>query len=86
MIGTPKCLRCQNLISHDRTKKPKYKCKAFPDGIPDVYFEHCSPFDTFKICNIENGIKYINIETGLETPPPDGYEVTTVIPEGELMT
>ena len=84
MIGTLKCLRCANYISGDLTLGDTIKCKAFPDGIPDIYFDYCTPFDEFKICN--NGIKYINIYTGLETPPPEGYKVTTVIPEGELMT
>ena len=81
MIGTFKCLRCANYICGDLGKGSTIKCKAYPDGIPDEYFDYCRPFDTFKICNAKNGIKFINIETGEETPPPEGYEVTTVIPE-----
>ena len=72
MIGTLKCFRCKNLISADRNRTPKYICKAFPNGIPDEFISDIKPFDSFKECN--NGIRYVNPETGLETPPPEGYD------------
>lgn len=57
MIRIPVCFSCKHFIA-DYSEKGVYKCKAFPEGIPETVFMS-SIRDDKKGCT--NGYRYIDM-------------------------
>lgn len=59
MIGSLTCRLCKNFLSPDKHPKD-WRCKAFPNGIPEMTIANMKPFERPKNCN--NGIGFEPIE------------------------
>lgn len=60
MIGRFPCEFCKNFLNGDMLNPDTWKCRAYPNGIPETVITFMQPLARPKVCN--NGIGFEPIE------------------------